>query len=41
SFLQIIEVNLFERKPISSVVAEALKQNPEPLNSNQLNLFGN
>lgn len=41
TFLQIIEVNLFEKKPISSVVTEALKQKPEPLNSNQLNLFGN
>jgi len=39
TFLQIIEVNLFEKKPISSVVTEALKQNPEPLISNQLNLF--
>ena len=39
TFLQIIEVNLFEKKAISSMVAEALKQNPEPLSSNQLNLF--
>jgi hypothetical protein len=39
TFLQIIEVNLFEKKPISSVVAEALKQNPERPGSNQLNLF--
>jgi IS4 transposase len=26
TFLQILEVNLFEKKPISSLVAEALKQ---------------
>ena len=41
TFLQIIEVNLFEKKPISSVATEALKQNKLLLNSNQLNLFGN
>jgi Transposase DDE domain/Domain of unknown function (DUF4372) len=41
TFLQIIEVNLFEKKPISSVVAEALKQNQGPHNYNQLNLFSN
>ena len=29
TFLQILEVNLFEKKPISSLVAEALKQNPD------------
>jgi hypothetical protein len=39
TFLQIIEVNLFEKKPISSVFAEAIKQNPGPLDRNQLNLF--
>ncbi len=39
TFLQILEVNLFEKKPISSLVAEALKLNPDTLDSNQLNLF--
>lgn len=39
TFLQILEVNLFEKKPISSLVADALKQILEPLNDNQLNLF--
>ena len=29
TFLQILEVNLFEKKPILSLVAEALKQTPE------------
>lgn len=39
TFLQILEVNLFEKKPISSLVAEALKRNSEPIESNQLYLF--
>ena len=39
TFLQILEVNLFEKKPISSLVAEALKQNPDTPYCNQLNLF--
>jgi IS4 transposase len=39
TFLQILEVNLFEKKPISSLVAEALKQTPDPHEFNQLNLF--
>jgi len=39
TFLQILEVNLFERKPISSLVAEALKQKTDTLDDNQLNLF--
>jgi len=39
TFLQILEVNLFEKKPISSLVAEALKQNPDTNGCNQLNLF--
>jgi len=39
TFLQILEVNLFEKKPILSLVAEALKHNPEQPSSNQLNLF--
>lgn len=39
TFLQILEVNLFEKKPISSLVAEALKRNPDTSDNNQLNLF--
>ena len=39
TFLQILEVNLFEKKSISSLVTEALKRNPEHPESNQLNLF--
>ena len=39
TFLQILEVNLFEKKPISSLVAEALKQNPEPPECNQMKLL--
>ena len=40
TFLQILEVNLFEKKPISSLVAEALKLKPDTLCDNQPNLFG-
>ena len=39
TFLQILEVNLFEKKPISSLVADALKQISDPQDDNQLNLF--
>lgn len=39
TFLQILEVNLFEKRPISSLVAEASKRNSDNLDSNQLNLF--
>jgi hypothetical protein len=39
TFLQILEVNLFEKKPISSLVADALKQIIESPFDNQLNLF--
>lgn len=39
TFLQILEVNLFEKKPISLLVAEALKRNPGSHDDNQLNLF--
>jgi hypothetical protein len=38
-FFAILEVNLFEKKPISSVVAEALKQIPGTQEFDQLNLF--
>ena len=42
TFLQILEVNLFEKKEISFVVADALKQFSEPSkSSNQLSLFNN
>lgn len=39
TFLQVVEVNLFEKKPIFQVVADALKQEPETDACNQLNLF--
>jgi hypothetical protein len=39
TFLQIIEVNLFEKKSISSLVTEALKQIPDSPECNQLELF--
>ena len=39
TFLQIIEVNLFEKKPIFQLVTDALKRTPDNENSNQLNLF--
>ena len=39
TFLQILEVYLFEKKPITSLVAEALKRNPEQPKYKQLNLF--
>jgi hypothetical protein len=39
TFLQILEVNLFEKKPISSLVADALKQKSDLQDDNQLNLF--
>ena len=39
TFLQILEVNLFEKKPITSLVAEALKRNPEQPKYKQLKLF--
>jgi hypothetical protein len=39
TFLQILEVNLFEKKPISSLVAEALKRKTDTCDDNQLNLF--
>ena len=40
TFLQIIEVNLFEKKAILQVVANAMKQVSETNELNQLNLFG-
>ena len=39
TFLQILEVNLFEKKPISSLVAEALKRNRDTSDDNQTELI--
>ena len=39
TILQIMEVNIFEKKPIIQLVRDALKQKPEPVISNQMNLF--
>lgn len=39
TFLQILEVNLFEKKPILQLVTDALKQAENLENGNQLNLF--
>jgi hypothetical protein len=39
TFLQVIEVNLFEKKPILQVIADALKQNADYDACNQLSLF--
>ena len=39
TFLQILEVNLFEKRPISSLVTEALKRNSGAIYDNQPNLF--
>ena len=42
TLLQILEVNIFEKKPIISLVSEALKQPNESVSAgNQLNLFRN
>ncbi len=39
TLLQILEVNLFERKPIQQLVRDAMKANTEPEISNQVDLF--
>lgn len=39
TLLQILEVNIFEKKPVQQLVKDAMKQNTEPLISNQMNLF--
>ena len=39
TILQILEVNIFEKKLIIQLVSDALKQGNEPIISNQLNLF--
>jgi len=39
TILQILEVNIFEKRPIIQIVKDAHKQEPEPVVCNQLNLF--
>jgi len=39
TILQILEVNIFEKKPIIRLVKDSLKLDSEPPVSNQLNLF--
>ena len=39
TILQILEVNIFEKRPIIQIVKDAYKQEPEPVTCNQLNLF--
>jgi len=39
TILQILEVNMFEKRPINQIVKDAYKQEPEPIVCNQLNLF--
>ena len=39
TILQILEVNIFEKKTIIQIVKDAYKQEPEPSLCNQLNLF--
>ena len=39
TILQILEVNIFEKRPIIQIVKDAYKQVPEPSLCNQLNLF--
>lgn len=39
TILQILEVNLFEKKPISQLVSDALKHKSDDYDCNQLNLF--
>jgi IS4 transposase len=39
TILQILEVNIFEKRPIIQIVKDAYKQEPEPILCNQSNLF--
>jgi len=39
TLLQILEINVFEKKPIQQLVKYAMKQNAEPEIDNQMNLF--
>jgi hypothetical protein len=39
TLLQILEINVFEKKPIQQLLKDAMKQNAEPNIGNQTNLF--
>ena len=39
TILQILEVNIFDKRSIIQIVKDAYKQEPEPVSCNQLNLF--
>ncbi len=39
TILQILETNIFEKRPILQIVSDALKQETDDHSSNQLNLF--
>jgi len=39
TILQILEVNIFDKRPIIQIVKDAYKQKSEPVECNQLNLF--
>jgi len=39
SILQMLEANIFEKRPIIQIVKNAYKQEPEPALCNQLNLL--
>ena len=39
TLLQILEINILEKKPIQQLAKDAMKQNPEPKIGNQTNLF--
>jgi len=39
TILQILEVNIFEKRPIIQIVKDAHKEEQEPVACNQLNLF--
>ena len=39
TILQMLEANIFEKRPIILIVKDAYKQEPEPVLCNQLNLF--
>jgi hypothetical protein len=41
TILQILEVNIFEKRPIIQIVKDAYKQEPEPVVYNQSSLFNN
>jgi len=39
TIMQILESNIFEKRPIIQIVNDAYKQEPGPMFCNQLNLF--